>query len=154
MNARSILAASCIASTACLCGATGGNKRPTAEAVLAATHFNIVDAQAKAAAGGETFASGAQLPVGRFTIVDAQAMADARRNGLYGACGRCVFKEKRGSVWIFKTTVGYGGRHVPDISVAEPPLELPGFDRRVDGAIARSALAPRVSPVTLNPDTE
>lgn len=42
-----------------------------------------------------------------------------------------VFKEKKGTVWIFETKVGYAGIRRPDISIVEPLMLPPSFDSRI-----------------------
>lgn len=54
-----------------------------------------------------------------FGIVAAQKLADARRLELYGE-GMCIFKERIGDAWVFRTKVGYAGSPAPDITVFPP----------------------------------
>lgn len=68
------------------------------------------DAPASPATGAEA----------EFGLAAAQVLADARRCELYGACGACIFKERIGRAWVFRTSVGYGGAPAPDITVLPP----------------------------------
>jgi hypothetical protein len=54
-----------------------------------------------------------------FGLVAAQKLADARCRELYGE-GMCIFKERIGDAWVFRTKVGYAGSPAPDITVFPP----------------------------------
>lgn len=63
-------------------------------------------------------------PESGFGLDAAQKLADARRRTLYGECGQCVFKERIGAAWVFRTKVGYAGTPAPDITIF-PPAKAP-----------------------------
>lgn len=60
-----------------------------------------------------------------FGLTAAQQLADARRRELHGECGMCVFKERIGDAWVFRTFVGYAGSPAPDITVFPPKKSEP-----------------------------
>ncbi len=60
-----------------------------------------------------------------FGLTAAQQLADARRRELHGECGMCVFKERIGDAWVFRTLVGYAGSPAPDITVFPPKKSQP-----------------------------
>ena len=62
-----------------------------------------------------------------FSLAQAQVLADMQRVAVHGACGMCVFKEKKGLVWVFETKIGYAGIRAADISIVEPAMVLPAF---------------------------
>lgn len=60
-----------------------------------------------------------------FGLTAAQELADARRRELHGECGMCIFKERIGEAWVFRTLVGYAGSPAPDITVFPPAKPQP-----------------------------
>jgi hypothetical protein len=60
-----------------------------------------------------------------FGLTAAQQLADARRRELHGECGLCIFKERIGEAWVFRTLVGYAGSPAPDITVFPPAKTRP-----------------------------
>lgn len=60
-----------------------------------------------------------------FGLTAAQQLADVRRRELHGECGMCVFKERIGDAWVFRTFVGYAGSPAPDITVFPPKKPEP-----------------------------
>lgn len=60
-----------------------------------------------------------------FGLTAAQELADARRRELHGECGMCVFNERIGEAWVFRTLVGYAGSPASDITVFPPAKPRP-----------------------------
>ena len=60
-----------------------------------------------------------------FGLVAAQKLADERRRELHGECGMCIFKERIGDAWVFRTRIGYAGSPAPDITVFPPAKVQP-----------------------------
>ncbi|HKB57307.1 MAG TPA: hypothetical protein VKC51_06935 [Lacunisphaera sp.] len=69
-----------------------------------------------------------------FGLVAAQKLADARRCELHGVCGMCLFKERIGDAWVFRTKVGYAGLPAPDITVFPPAKAHPPKEKKADPA--------------------
>ena len=83
--------------------------------VLAANNNAAPDSPVAAQVPGEG-------PVG---VTAAQQLADMRRRELHGDCGMCIFKERIGDAWVFRTLVGYAGSSAPDITVFPPKKSQP-----------------------------
>jgi hypothetical protein len=79
---------------------------------------------------------------GEFSLAAAQKLADARRREQHGDCGTCVFKERIGDAWVFRTWVGYGGAPAPDIVVV-PPADAGSLSREMEPSLNALALPVR-----------